>query len=364
MALINIESLTRPLEGENPCGENLRWDRSYLELERLAEGSEERQVGNTVIAAEEPDWREVRDKAVELLGRGRHLRLGVLLTLAAVRLEGYTGLRDGLKVIQTWLEQHWDTVWPVLDAEDNNDPTERVNAIAAIATPMATFGDKIRLLDRVYECPICESRQLGKFSLRDVAIASGTLKEAAPAAEPTGEGEGGKLTLAMIDGAFAETVETDRARLEEIAQAAEEAHASLQVISDIFGEKCGAGIGPDVSYLQTILKDAFTAIRRRLSGEASDAVSTESYGDSSDSGDSGVSHRAGLSGEVNNRDEAIRALDKVISYFERTEPSSPVPVVAGLAKLLVGKDFRAIARILPPDAVQTLDTATSAAQSE
>ncbi|MDX2132090.1 MAG: type VI secretion system protein TssA [Planctomycetota bacterium] len=364
MALINIESLTRPLEGENPCGENLRWDRAYLELERLAEGSEERQVGTTVIAAEEPDWREIRDKCVELLGRGRHLRLGVLLTVAAVRLEGYAGLRDGLKVIEVWLTQYWDTVWPVLDAEDNNDPTERVNAIGAIATPMATYGDKTRLLDRVYDCPICESRQLGKFSLRDVAVAAGTLKEAGGGSAQPGQEGAEKITISMIDGAFAETAETDRDRLEAIAQAAEEASASLDVISSAFSEKCGPGIGPDVMHLKTILKDASTAIRRRLSpdGSGSEQTTIETV-EVTESGETVVVRRAGLSGEVTSRDEAVAALEKVIKYFEETEPSSPVPYVATLAKLMIGRDFRAITRVLPPDVVQVIDTATSNAQS-
>ncbi|GJQ30620.1 MAG: type VI secretion protein [Phycisphaerae bacterium] len=357
MALINIESLTKALDGENPCGENLRWDKAYLELERLAEGKEETQFSK----GEEPDWREVRDKAVELLARGRHLRLAILLTLAAVRLEGYPGLRDGLKVIQTWLEQHWDTVWPVLDAEDNNDPTERVNALAALATPMATFGDKTRLLDRIYECPICESRQLGNFSLRDMAIASGTLAET-PAAEGQASAEGGEQkprpTLAMIDGAFAET---DRERLEEIAKSAEEANESLSAISNIFGDKCGAGIGPDISHLQTILKDASTQIRRRLDGGESGSGddSQTDTGDSSGGGGGG-GRRQSLSGEVTNAQEASLALDKVIRYYEMNEPSSPVPMIVKCAQVMVGKGFRDIVRVLTPDAVSTLDNIAQA----
>lgn len=360
MALINVESLTKALEGENPCGENLRWDKGYLELERLAEGKEETQFSK----GEEPEWREVRDKAVELLARGRHMRLAVILMLAAVRLEGYPGLRDGLKVIQTWLEQHWDQVWPVLDAEDNNDPTERVNALAAISTPMATFGDKVRLLDRIYECPICESRQLGNFSLRDMAIASGTLTEnALPEGQAPAPDDKPKPTLAMIDGAFAET---EKERLAEIAKAAEEASASLTVISGIFDEKCGAGIGPDVSHLQTILKDAVTQIRRRLDGgEAStDDGSQTDTGSGEGDGGGGGGRRKSLSGEVSSAADASLALEKVIKYYEANEPSSPVPMIVRCAQVMVGKGFRDIVRVLNPEAVNTLDNIAQAGSGE
>ncbi|CAG0996900.1 hypothetical protein PHYC_02621 [Phycisphaerales bacterium] len=354
MALINIESLTKPIEGENPCGENLRWDKAYLELERLAEGKEENQFQQ----GEEPDWREVRDKAVELLARGRHLRVAVLLTLAAVRLEGYPGLRDGLKVIQSWLEQYWDQIWPILDAEDNNDPTERVNGLAALATPMSTFGDKIKLLDRVYECPICESRQLGKFSLRDMAIAAGTLSEPEkPAgAQSTGE-ERPKPTLAMIDGAFAET---DRERLEEIAKSAEESAASVEAIGAIFNDKCGSGVGPDVTPLQTILKDAVTQIRRFLSGGAEPAGDDSGSVSATDS-EGGGGRRTTLSGDVTNSTEASLALEKVIRYYESNEPSSPVPMIVRCAQQMVGKGFRDIVRVLTPDAVNTLDNIQNSA---
>lgn len=356
VALINIESLTKPLEGENPCGENLRWDKAYLELERLAEGKEETQFQQ----GEEPDWREVRDKAVELLGRGRHLRIAVLLTLAAVRLEGYPGLRDGLKVIQTWLEQFWDQIWPVLDAEDNNDPTERVNGLAAFATPMATFGDKIKLLDRIYESPICESRQLGKFSLRDMAIAAGTLTEPEkPATAEPGAEARPKPTLAMIDGAFAET---DRERLEEIAKAAEESSGSLDAISTIFNDKCGAGVGPDITPLQTILKDAVTQIRRFLSGGEAPVDDGSGTVSTTDSGGGGAP-RSSLSGDVTNAAEASLALEKVIRYYESNEPSSPVPMIVRCAQQMVGKGFRDIVRVLTPDAVNTLDNIQNSASS-
>lgn len=357
MALINVESLTKPIEGptggpeegSNPCGENLRWDKGYLELERLAEGKEENQFRQ----GEEPDWREVRDKAVELLARGRHLRVNTLLTLAAVRLEGYPGLRDGLKVTQAWIEQSWEHVWPALDAEDNNDPTERINALAALSTPMATFGDKIRLLDRVYECPICESRQLGNFSLRDMALASGALTETETPL-PEGQEQKPRPTLAMIDGAFAET---DKERLAEIAQAAEEAAACLDAISSVFNDKCGSGIGPDVTPLQTILKDAVTQIRRRL-GEGDTGDTTGSEGGSDTGGESG--RRSSLSGDVNSASEASMALDKVIRYYESHEPSSPVPMIVRCAQQMVGKGFRDIVRALPPDAVNTLDNIMNA----
>ena len=349
MAVINVESLLKPISADAPCGENLRWDRRFLELERLAEGKEETQFS----ASEEPNWREVRDVCVEVFARGKHLRTGVLLTLAAVRIEGLTGLRDGLKLLQGLLEQYWDQVYPQLDVEDNNDPTERINSLAPLATPMATFGDKIKLLDRVYEAPLCDSRQFGKYSLKDVAIAAGTLS--APAHDGTGKPP---PTMPVIDSAFAET---DKEVLESIAVAAEEGAEALKAMDGVFVAKCGAGVGPDLKPLATILKDAALQIRRRLtSGEAAAAAEAaggdgEGAGEGGEGGSSQGRGRGGLSGGVASSKDVIAALDKVIRYYDQWEPSSPVPLIVLCAKQMVQKKFLDISKILTPDAITVLE---------
>jgi type VI secretion system protein ImpA len=334
---VNIESLLKPLSEAAPCGENLRWDRRYLEVERLAEGKEETQFS----AAEEPDWREVRDGCVELLARGRHLRVAVLLALAALRQEGYPGLRDALKVIQGLLEQYWDQVFPQLDAEDNNDPTERVNSLSALVTPMATFGDKLKLLDRVQEAAICESRQLGKFSMRDVAIAGGTLEVAETADKP-------KPTLQVIDAAFEET---DPQTLEQIATAIEESAASLQAIEDIFEQKCGAGVGPQPEGFKTLLRDAALQVRRHMAGGGEGGDGQAQPGEET-GGEGGGGGR--INGEVNSPNDALLALEKVSRYYAANEPSSPVGLIVAGAVQMVGKSFQEIAKVLTPEVVNML----------
>ncbi len=341
MAVVNVESLLKPLSDENPTGENLRWDRRYLEVERLAEGKEETQFS----APEEPDWREVRDGCVELFARGKHLRVAVLLTLAAVRLEGYPGLRDGLKLIQELLTQYWDPVYPQLDVEDNNDPTERVNALSAFVTPPATFGDKLKFLDRVQEAPICESRQLGRFSMRDVAIAGGTLEVPDDPNKP-------RPTLQVIDAAFEET---DPQVLEGIATAIEEASACLEAIEAIFDEKCGAGVGPSPDIFKTMLRDAGIQVRRRMAG--GEGVGEEGAAEEGDGGGGGGGGRGrSIAGDVNSPQDALLAIEKISRYYAANEPSSPVALIVAAAQQMVGKSFLEISKVLTPEYVSMLVT--------
>jgi len=355
VAIVNVESLLKPIEGENPCGENLRWDRAYLELETTVKGKEVSQFDGADAKAEEPDWREIRDKSVELLSRGRQLRIVVLLTLAAIRTEGYGGLRDGLAVIRGLLEQHWDHVWPLLDVEDNNDPTERVNSLSALWTPIASYGDTTKFLDRLDEAPLWESRQLGRFSLRDIKIAAGTLEFAA-----TPEGEQGKAkpTLADVNGSF---MEAEPAEVDATLAAIQEASAHADAIEAVFTEKCGDAGSIDLTLLRTLLRDAAVNItRRKADGGASDNADG-AEGEAADSGageggggGGGGGRGRGMSGDVGSVRDVNLALDKIIRYYESYEKSSPVPLFMKAAQRVVDKDFMEIHKVLTPDVVTML----------
>jgi len=56
MSAIDVESLAAEISPDAPCGANLEYDAALSELERIAQGKPEQQMGDTVIAAEEPDF--------------------------------------------------------------------------------------------------------------------------------------------------------------------------------------------------------------------------------------------------------------------------------------------------------------------
>jgi type VI secretion system protein ImpA len=124
---IDVESLLSEVNAEAPCGEDLSYDSSFLGLEDMLRS---KAAGGVVAGveeeAEEPNWREVRDKSLELLQRSKDLRVAMYLALAVLRMDGLAGLRDGLALLQGLLERFWDHVYPQLDPDDNYDPLERV----------------------------------------------------------------------------------------------------------------------------------------------------------------------------------------------------------------------------------------------
>ncbi|MGP6219195.1 ImpA family type VI secretion system protein, partial [Pseudomonas paraeruginosa] len=65
---------------------------------------------------------------------------------------------------------------------------------------------------------------------------------------------------------------------------------------------------------------------------------------------------ARASGEIGNREDVLRQLDRLLEYYVRHEPSSPVPVLLKRAKTLVTADFAEIVRNLIPDGITQFET--------
>ncbi|XVJ58001.1 MAG: type VI secretion system protein TssA [Tepidisphaera sp.] len=346
---LDIESLLKPLSDADPCGEDLRYDRRALEILRMAEGKEGSVMGDQVIPGEEPDWRELKDGCLELLARGRDLRVSVALSLALLKLEGFAGFADGLALIRGLLERHWASVHPKLDPDDGNDPTERGNIIATFNAPLGTFGEKMRFAERIMAAPLCDSRQWGRYGLRDVRVASGQLD--------AGALDSGQSPpdVKVIERAFDDT---DAETLAALERSTGEALKHAEGIDKAFEAGAGVDKSPELSGFITLLKDAHGQVRRqkeRLAGGGGSATESPSGA----AGGGAVSSAPGgglrLDGELANREQVAQLFEKIYRYYERVEPSSPVPLLMKSCEKLVGKRFTDIVKVLTPDAVALLE---------
>jgi type VI secretion system protein ImpA len=327
MAIIEAEQFLRPVSDESPAGDNLEYDPAYGELERAARGKEERESAGKKLEAEPPKWRDVADAATELLGRTRDLRIAVYLTHSALNLEGLAGLGAGLKLIHGLLDQFWDTVHPQLDKEDNDDPTLRVNSLS----PLDARAGLLQTLSRV---PLVESQKAGRFSLRDLRMASGEAKPVGGEKAP----DSALIEAAFMDCSIEGLTATDSAITEAIA--------TVDAIKALLAERVGVeraasfeNLGSDLRAMQFELAPR---LQRRGVSEAGAAAAAPG---------TAVAAGAVATGEIRSRDDAVRTLDNLVDYFRRNEPSSPVPLLLQRAKRLVAKDFMEILRDLTPDGV-------------
>src|SRR6516165_9948820 len=158
------DELLKPISEDAPCGADLSYDVRLQELETLARGKPETQFS----AAEPPDWKQIRARCSELFEESKDLRVALMLTVAMLELEGIAGFREGVALMKGLLDSYWTDVHPQLDPADDNDPLQRMNIVASLATPIGTFGDPYQVLDKLRRAPLANSTRMGRYSLADI----------------------------------------------------------------------------------------------------------------------------------------------------------------------------------------------------
>ena len=348
---IDIESLLAELSPEAPCGEDLSYDASFLALEDMLRSK----AGGGVVegveeAAEEPNWREIREKSMELLRRSKDLRVAMYLVLASLKMDGLAGLRDGLVLLQGLLDRFWEHLYPKLDPEDNNDPLERINILQSLSPETVSPQDPMKFKQRLAEVPLCNSAQMGRFSLRDIQVAKGEITVAT-----------GGPDMSVIDAAFQDTA-TDE--LLAASQTAEEAIEHLATITTVFSKNAAQGQTPDLSDFQSILGNIHKCIQgylvKRGYGQAVEEGATTAGPAGGETEKGGIS----LAGEIRSPQEALLAIEKVCQYFDRHEPSSPVPLLLRRAQRLVSKNFTDVIADICPDAMSRVQLIGGAGSSD
>jgi type VI secretion system protein ImpA len=322
----------------SPTGPNLEFDPDFGALDRSAQGKAEQQYGDTIIAAEEPDWKEVEAQAAALLERSRDLRVLAHLAVAKLHLAGLGEYAEVLGLTRQLLETWWDEIHPQLDPEDDNDPTLRANALLRLGNPGL-------VLKCIRDLPLASSPRLGNYSWRDVGIATGAI--------PSDARE--KPTETTIRSAFQDS---DAARLQALRAAAETAGKEAAAISAVFDARSGYGTGPDYSELIKLAGEVARIIGRyAVIPEVSEAeVPATAEAQSAPTSDTvpEVATRptrvtAAALTEVTSRADAMRLLDLVCEYYRKNEPSSPLPLLIQRARRLSEMNFFDILRDLAPD---------------
>jgi len=311
-----LDSLAKPLAADSPCGASLE------DTQLLASFDAYHLFGQT-MQLQETDWRALKAASLEALAQSKDFRLLTHFAAASLRIDGWAGFLGSIRVAAGWIKEHWGAVYPLVD----EDAILRKNALSCLA-------DRMAIIDGVRRTPIVENKQLGRYALRDIELASGKLT---PTETDTTVPTESEITAALTASPLEE--------LQPLEQSFAAAIADIQTIDSAMREYGGAAASPDVDALM----DALGALRKILREQlelrgAADAAAAES-GEAAEGG-------AGKAvGGIKSRQDAIRAIDTIAAYFRQNEPSSPVPVFLDRAKNLVGKSFLEILKDVAPEGV-------------
>jgi type VI secretion system protein ImpA len=348
MSTIDTQTLLAEISPHAPSGDmDLATDPAFIDLEIKIEGTPEREFdGKTIQEAKDPNWAAVREAAMKLLSRGHDLRVAMFLTRALVHTDGLDGLATGLSLLHGMIDRYWDSLYPLLDPQDDHDPLQRLNILASLS-----MGDHI--LEPLQRTPLCASPNLGQFSFRDILMAHGRI----------GATDNGPTPVAKMVDIEAAFKDSDVGYLLANQAAIERTAGQLTALRSVLKEKLN-GSDPgglaDFGKLDGVLSEMAAHMEKLLTGCRMPSPESQAQSGTGDPGAAAPCPTAvqpvdGATEIINGRQDVIRLLDKICRYYEQHEPGSPIPLLLGRARQLVEMNFIEIIRNLAPDSVEQIN---------
>jgi type VI secretion system protein ImpA len=315
-----------PLDEVQPCGGDLEYDPEFLELAD-ASGKPESQFG----PGEPPDWERVREIAESLFKRTRDLRVALWWGRAKLNLDGFSALPLVLALLYELLERFWDHLHPLPDA-DEPDSLARLSVIGGLDKHDSLLGD-------IRASMLSGDGALDGMRVRHVEVALGKLPPR-PDESPRTPAEIAGMLAADPDAALLLRAQADAA-LDSLAQ-----------IEALMGRRFRADLSVDLATLRGMI----TGIKSVLPAVPAAAAELEEPGPAVGGSEpqAAPAPRRPVGGvhSVDTRQDAIRAIELVCSYLERSEPTNPAQLLLRRAARVIDKNFLQLVQELAPDSIK------------
>jgi type VI secretion system protein ImpA len=333
---VDIEALLAPIPGDNPAGEDLLYAGLHDEIREARREDAQLPTGDWQRREIKlADWPRVAALASEaLLTRTKDLQIGTWLAEALLKLHGFTGLRDGLKLIRGLEQNFWDGLYPPLDEEGDADDRARLLAwlddklsVAVMHIPLTNGAGGLSYAyihwqgSQSFDIPpnvatLNAAEQEKYADLREQAEEEKkiTSEQWRAAKKLTGRGFY-EETVAVLDQCWAEfqaLAEATRQLFGTKAPGMAELEKTLEVVRELADkiviEKRTLEPGPVVAAAATAAEAKPPAGDNQTHAPSAAAPQT-----------------AAPSGVATSREGAYRKLAEAAAYFRLAEPHSPVP---------------------------------------
>jgi type VI secretion system protein ImpA len=364
---MELEPFLVPVDESNSSGAELRNDGRFHAIERLMDPAaravrlENVRSGGTGTAA--VDWGEVLSLSAELAPVGRDLRLLVIVVRALANAEGFSGLERGLTLLTSTVTQYWDTVHPLLreSPSPREAATRRINSLFQLENT-----DNGLLCDLEYTI-VLSPRGIGPITGGDLC-AGGLNRNVAQAEMPSGLGDKEMAELmARHDARASRVTAACRAQaierpedLADLIQSITAAKAALAALEDALTARVGEnGVGVKFKELDKVLTRTLAPLQSAQANATPGTQATEGTVMAEPVASAPAINGAhvpaaggGIPGSVNSRRDVERCLDMIIDFYERTEPSSPIPHLARRMRKMVPMNFLQLMEEIAPSGMK------------
>lgn len=108
-----VATLLQPIAGDNPSGEDLRYDPRYASVKEARREDLDLPQGGLVVERKIADWNAVVVQVTALSKETKDLQLLAWLAEALLRQNGFGGFATGIETVRGLVLQYWDTFYPL-----------------------------------------------------------------------------------------------------------------------------------------------------------------------------------------------------------------------------------------------------------
>ena len=248
-------------------------------------------------------WEKIKILSLEALQTSKDIEIAVWLSEALLRTEGFQGLAEGFRLLDTLVKQFWPDFYPVREGEDLDTQLYSLTGLNGVKGNGSLIGPLCMTpIDFVSNEPAC----YWDYKLLCDDEKNTTEKIIATLAY--------KINYACL-------LETQSALME-----AENHYRSL---SQFLDAECGIADAPPSSAIyetfEKIAKFIKLLIKQHPHRPTTDAIKNAEVCDTSTVSVQTASAQA--SRPIRSREHAFDYLQEVITYFNKNEPNSPVAVL-------------------------------------
>ncbi len=320
---INFELLLQPISADKPTGIDLRakdadsHESVYWQLrsDRNESGEIERKhfsdPGNAEYELNRCRWSEIVTKSTEVLAQqSKDLEVAAWLCDSLLRVHGFAGLRDGLRLARNLVEKYWDALYPSLDPSGNG-----------IVARVNQFGGLFRARqNRALRVPLTEGEKFNELDYEQAQI----LDKLSDPKEKQARIAKGELTLHKFTEAVRETPTPFlKALVEDIEESLVEGEKLVAVLKPKCGKnERGEDQAPTAREFTEVLKKVLGVVRFVAGDRIKDAEPPKPDSDGKKESE-GAKVEPTQPKELT-RDTALTRLRELADFFRRCEPHSPI----------------------------------------
>lgn len=358
------EDLLAPIPGNNPSGENLRYQPVYDKIKEARREEEALDQGDWKTERKLADWPQVIKLAQDVIAtKSKDLQLAAWLAEALTKTQGYAGLLEGLTLCRGLLENFWDTLYPEIedgDLELRAAPLERIGTkfdFPLKAVPLVRAGYDWYKYN--------ESRKVG---YEDQVQGDAQQKNREKAIKE------GKLAPEVFDKSFEETPKAFYAQAEKNLDAIRDV---VQAIDQFSTEKFGDA-GPAFNRLTSAIEEVRHTVHglleKKREKEPDPIVPSEAQAvpggpggepgkvpDGAGPGGAAYAPAAGAiaitlkgTSEPPDRQQAVASIAAAAAFLRQREPQSPAPYL--MIRGLRWGELRAAAHLSDPTLLEAPPT--------